>query len=339
VAALSAAIRNLDVSLADHWPHFQVLTPHVLELLAGAARHLGRRQRRDLMDCMVSCITSYLWSRAEPRAEQLAAHALELGRDLGCADSPEHLRLRHVHAWAIRDQGRFAEAAESLRHVLEAQRALPGGATHVDTLRTRHDLAWALGRLGRWSDAETELRQVLRESRAHRQGPEQDRDDAFILHTRCKLCWCVGKQGRWNTAEHDYRQLLTDRMTILGRNHPDTLDTRESLGKTLSWQGKWADAETEFHILAADRGRTLGERHPDTLLARQLETYAAGHLARLHHDRRGLRAATAQLEQIRRDQESEHRNTKDTHAFLATLCGTYSPDMPWTDDLPRPETE
>ncbi|MDQ3886491.1 MAG: tetratricopeptide repeat protein, partial [Actinomycetota bacterium] len=210
----------------------------------------------------------------------------------------------------------------------------------VDTLYTRHDLAWAMGRLGRWAEAEHELRQVLREYRTHRQRQGQDRDDAFILHTRCKLCWCIGKQGRWDTAKQDYRLLLTDRAAILGPDHPDTLDTRESLGKTLAWQGEWADAETEFHALATGRRAALGEQHPDTLLAHQLETYAAGYQARLRHDRRAQRAAISQLEQILPRQEfvrgAEHRNTRDCHAFLAALRGTYSPDMPWTDDLPSP---
>lgn len=340
VSAISAAIQDLDVGLAEHWQQFQILTPHVRELLADTARHLGRRWHRELLDCMVHCVTSYLWSRAEPRAEQLAEDALELGRDLGCAGTPAYLRLRHVHAWAIRDQDRFTEAAESLHQVLEAQRTLPGGLTRVDTLRTRHDLAWTKGRLGRWAVAEHELREVLREYRDRHQRRGQAHDDAFMLHTRCKLCWCVGKQGRWDTAERDYRLLLTDRAAILGPHHADTLDTLESLGKTLAWQGRWTDAEAEFHTLTAGRRLTLGEQHPDTLLACQLETYVAGYQARLRRDRRGQRAATARLNQILQDQEStrgvKHRNAYDSRAFLVALRGTYSPDMPWTDDLPRP---
>jgi hypothetical protein len=335
VATTSLAIGGLDVGRVDDWPRFQVLTPHVQTLLADTAGRLGPRQRHDLLDCMVSCITSYLWSRAEPRAEQLAADALALARDLGCAGTPAYLRLRHVHAWAIRDQGKFTEAVESLRQVLEAQQALPDDAVRHDTLRTRHDMAWAIGRRGEWADAENELRHVLRECRR-----ELEHDDAFTLHTRCKLCWCVGKQGRWDDAERDYRLLLADRAEILGPDHADTLDTRESLGKTLAWQDKWVEAEAEFGILAAKRRLLLGEDHPDTLLADQLEAYAAGLLARLRHDRKGQRAAMARLQRILRTQQdvrgTEHRNTKDGHAYLAVLRGTYSTNTPWTDDLPRP---
>ena len=342
VAAIRTMTRRLDVSRADHWRTFHVLAPHVQALLSGTARHLGDRQRRNLLDCMVRCVTSYLWSRAEPRAEQLAEHALEVARTLDCECTSAYLRLRHVHAWSIRDQDRFAEAAESFREVLAAQQQLRHGATGADALHTRHDLAWAMGRLGRWTEAEQELRHVLREWRARLQRRGRQRDDQFILHTRCKLCWCVGKQGQWELAERDYRVLLADRAEILGANHADTLDTLESLGKALAWQGKWADAETEFRTLAARRALTLGEQHPDTLLARQLETYAVGYQALRRHDRRTQRAELTRLEKILRDQEAvrgtEHRDTRDSRAFLAALRGTYPPDLSWTEDLPRPET-
>jgi hypothetical protein len=341
VTAIGEAVRKLDVGRVEHWPRFHALTPHVQELLTSTAPHLGMRWRRDLLDCMTLCISSYVWSRAEPRAEQLAAEALERGRFLGCADSPAYLRLRYVQAWAIRDQDRFAEAAVALRQVLAAQRRLPGGATRADTLRTRHELGWTFGRLGQWADAEVELRQVLREWRARRQHRGLRGDDSFILHTRCKLCWCVGKQGHWDVAERDYRHLLDDRAAILGPDHADTLDTMESLGKAMAWQGKWAEAQAEFHRLAVGRARKLGERHPDALLAHQLETYAAGYQAALRNDRDAQRTAVARLEQILRHQEFvrgvEHRNTLDSRAFLAILRGTYSPNLSWTDDLPRPQ--
>jgi NB-ARC domain-containing protein/tetratricopeptide repeat protein len=340
VAAISAAIRNLDVGEADHWPRFHVLTPHVQELLTDTARQLGRQQRERLLDCMTSCVTSYLWSRAEPRAEQLAADALERGRDLGCEGSPSYLRLRHVHAWAVRDQDRFADAARSVTQVLAAQQALPGGLTRADTLRTRHDLAWAVGRLGRWGAAEAELGQVLAECRTNRRRRGPQLDDAFVLHTRCKLCWCIGKQGRWAAAEQGYRQLLIDRAAILGSHHADTLDTRESLGKALAWQGRWSDAEAEFQALAVGRERTLGAGHPDTLLARQLLAYAVGYQAHQRNDRKGQRAAITLLEQILRNQEftrgPEHRNTRDSRAFLAVLRDARTPDIAWTEDLPEP---
>jgi tetratricopeptide (TPR) repeat protein len=291
---------------------------------------------------MASCIESYLWSRAEPRAEQLAVDALRRGRDLGDAGSPAYLRVRHMLGWAIREQDRYDKAAEILQEVLECQEALPGGAA-TDALRTRHDLAWTLGRLGRWGEAEAQLRRVLGAWRALRESYGQHDDDAFTLHTRCKMYWCINKQGLSGEAEREYRQLLHDRGAVLGADHADSLDTLESLGKTLAWQGKWTDAQLRFQSLAAGRVRTLGERHPDTLLAHQLATYAAGYQAGLNNDVEGLQNAIVRLEEILREQLSargaEHRNTRETRACLAALREPYPPESRWIDDLPRPAAD
>jgi hypothetical protein len=67
------------------------------------------------------------------------------------------------------------------------------------------------------------------------------------------LCWSIGKQGRWAEAERDYRQLTADRAAVLGSRHPDTLDTRENVGKALAWQGNWEQAGHEWSQLAALR--------------------------------------------------------------------------------------
>ncbi|HEX5404781.1 MAG TPA: tetratricopeptide repeat protein [Pseudonocardiaceae bacterium] len=341
VAAISARTEILDVSRAEHWQYFHVLTPHVQQLLAGAGPHLRPQERQVLLDCMTRCITSYLWSRAEQRAEQLARSALELGRQLACVDSPAFLRLQLTQAWSIREQDRYAESETLFRELLRRQLALlPDGPIHTDTLRTRHHLAWAVGRQGRWADAEAEFRDVLRLRRDICQRQGENIDDIDILHTRCMLCWCVGNQGRWEEAEHGYRLLVANRETILGATHPDTLDTGESLGKVLAWQGKWVEAEINFQELATARCSALGETHPDTLLARQLAAYAAGHRAQLHHNRQGVRDAIRTLIQVLDQQRSirgeAHRNTRDTHALIAALRRTDTPVPPWPTDLPRP---
>lgn len=343
VGALQAAVGRLAMGDAEHWPRFHVLTSHVHHMLASTATHLRQPQRQTLLDILARCVSSYMWSRAEQRAEQIAANGLARGRALGCAGTAAYLQLRQVHGWSVREQGRPAEAEGSLREVLTAQLALAGGPSRADALRTRHDLAWTTGRLGRWSEAERELREVLRLRRERLRCRGWPDDDADVMHTRCMLCWCVGKQGRWADAERGYRTLLVDRTRALGPYHADTLDTLESLGKTLAWQHKWADAEVEFHTLWTGRTYKLGGEHPDTLLSRQLELYVMGYRAGLDRDRRGRKAARVLLEQVVADQRSvrgdDHPNTRDGMAFLAVLRGEYSADLPWTHDLPRPELD
>jgi hypothetical protein len=340
-AAACAFASKLDTGSAEHWPDFRVLTPHVEELLQNTAAHLGQRARRDLLTCMVRCIAAHIWSKAELRAEQLALQAMTLAADLGCHDQ-DVLGLRHVHAWARCEQGWLAEAAQAFQDILARQLQMKDAATRLNTLRTRHQLAWTLGRQGRWADAEAGLQEVIRllDDRRRQRGAEGHDAHILRLHTRCKINWCAGRQGRWAEAEQGYRQLVTDREEVLGPEHPDTLDARYNIGKALAWQGKWAAAENEWRHTTSDRAHTLGDHHPDTLLARQLQLYAGGYQAWQSGDRRARRLAVAGLEMVlsaqREKRGDDHRETIETRALLAALRGDYSPDMMWSEDLPRP---
>ena len=338
--ALCAAAARLDPGSARHWPYFRVLTPHVLHLLADSAPCPGLRQRRELLDCMVRCIASYMWSRAQARAEQLAETALELAGQLGAGYEAEILRLRHAHAWSLRDQDRLDDAEELFRQILAEQLDMPGGAIREDTLRTRHDLAWTVGRLGRWPEAETQFRDVLSSRRDLRRQRGEVGDDPDTLHTRCMLCWCVGRQGRWAEAERDYRLVAADRAAVLGPDHADTLDTRENIGKALAWQGLWEQAEREWRDTGDMREKTLGEEHPDTLRTRQLNAFAAGYLAWERGLHAGRRAAAGDLTQLLEVQirvcGKDHKETVETCVLLAALGKNRPTLLPWPEDLPRP---
>ncbi|HEX6509376.1 MAG TPA: tetratricopeptide repeat protein, partial [Chloroflexota bacterium] len=335
---LTTTAAALDTGDAEHWPYFQHLTPHVLDMLTHAAPHLGTGRQRGLLNCMVLCIASYMWSRAESRAEQLASTALELALGLGDDHKAHYLRLHHALAWSLREQGRLTEAEALFKKVLSEQLAMPDGAMRADALLTSHDLAWTVGRSGRWHEAEEQFRDVLQRRRDLRRQHGQEGDDSDIMHTRCMMCWSVGKQGRWSEAERGYRSLAADRAALLGLEHADTLDTWENIGKALAWQGRWADAESVWRWLAERRERTLGEKHPDTLRACQIAAYATGFLAR---NRSGRRNAITALERIHKIQiyarGKDHKETQETLALLAELRGKRLTDLLWPEDLPQPE--
>ena len=128
IAVIEAALSRLDPGSAEHWPYFSVLTPHVTGLLTDAAPHLSMKHRRTLLNGMVRCIASYMWSRAESRAQQLAVDALALARGLKADHEPVYQRLRHMRAWSLREQGRFSEAEALFREVLAELMRMPGGA-------------------------------------------------------------------------------------------------------------------------------------------------------------------------------------------------------------------
>jgi hypothetical protein len=141
---IQATLGRLDPGNAGHWPYFRVLTPHAVDLLSCTAPQLGMKHRRMLLNAMVRCLASYIWSRAEPRAEQLAAGTLALAPRLAAGNKSACQRLRHAYAWSLREQGRLPEAEVIFREILAGQMQMPGGPTCEDTLRTRHDLAWTM---------------------------------------------------------------------------------------------------------------------------------------------------------------------------------------------------
>lgn len=339
VATIQAALSRLDPGDASDWPRFRVLTPHVIDLLANAAPHLGMRHRRALLNAAVRCIASYIWSRAEPRAQQLAVGALGLASQLAAGQEPVLQRLRHVYAVSLREQGRLSESEALFREVLAEQMRMPGGATRGDTLRARHDLAWTVGRQGDWAAAEKQFRDVLQLRRERRQRGARQGDDADIMHTRCMLSWSIGKQGRWAEAERDFRQLAADRAGLLGSTHADTLDTRENIGKSLAWQGNWAEAAREWNRLAALRAEVLGDRNPDTLRTCQLAAYATGILARETGNRDSRRRAATALREVLDAQTDirgeEHKETQETRALLTELDAKPRPGSTWPEDLPQ----
>jgi hypothetical protein len=340
IAVIQTALSRLDDGSAEDWPYFSALTPHVTGLLTDTAPRLSMKYRRTLLNAMVRCIASYMWSRAESRAQQLAVDALALARGLGADHEPVYQHLRHMRAWSLREQGQLSEAEALFREVLAELMRMPGGEMRGDTLRARHDLAWTIGRQGNWVTAEEQFRDVLQRRRERRQRQGGDGDNPDILHTRCMLCWSIGKQGRWAEAERDYRKLTADRTAVLGSYHADTLDTRENIGKALAWQDRWAEARREWDQLTALRSAALGERNPDTLRTRQLAAYAAGRLAREDANRPGRRRATAVLREILDTQidvrGEDHRETRETRALLADLDGKTRPESVWPEDLPDP---
>jgi hypothetical protein len=58
---------------------------------------------------------------------------------------------------------------------------------------------------------------------------------------------------------------LEGRERVLGREHPDTLTSRDSLARLYSDQGRHAEAEPLMERVVKGRQRMLGLEHPDTL--------------------------------------------------------------------------
>ena len=73
-----------------------------------------------------------------------------------------------------------------------------------------------------------------------------------------------------------FEELLTDRLRVLGPDHPETLTTRANLARWRGRRGIPAGAVAAFEELLADYQRVLGPDHPETLTTRANLAYWRG---------------------------------------------------------------
>ncbi|KAK8092124.1 uncharacterized protein PG998_015137 [Apiospora kogelbergensis] len=76
---------------------------------------------------------------------------------------------------------------------------------------------------------------------------------------------CYSLLGKYAEAEEMCRQTLGLTETVLGREHPDTLDSMNNLAVVLDSQGKYAEAEQMHRETLGLRETVLGREHPNTL--------------------------------------------------------------------------
>jgi tetratricopeptide (TPR) repeat protein len=177
-------------------------------------------------------------------------------------DPEEWAELQAALASGSTDQGRYIEAENILRKVVEVRTRILG-ADHPDTLRSRQNLAVALWRRGRYAEAEADFHEIIeREQKVF--GPEHP----DTLLSRNNLGLILLGQGKYTEAENQYRDLIKAYEKVLGPEHPDTLRSRHNLTFALNGQGRYAESERQCRELIRLYEKVLGPEHPETLLTR-----------------------------------------------------------------------
>ena len=178
------------------------------------------------------------------------------------SDHPDTLTARNNLAGAYEDVGRFGEAIELYKRVLD-DRVRVLGSDHPDTLTTRNNLAGAYDSAGRFGEAIELFEQVLFE-RERVLGP----DHPDTLTTRNNLAVAYHSVGRFGEAIELFERVLADRVRVLGPDHPDTLNARDNLALAYDSAGHLAEAIDAWEELLPDCQRVLGLEHP---LTKQVE--------------------------------------------------------------------
>lgn len=74
--------------------------------------------------------------------------------------------------------------------------------------------------------------------------------------------------GQYQAAQLKYRRALQLHEKVLGKEHPDTLDSMSNLALVLDSLGKYEEAEQMHRQTLKLRKRELGAEHPDTRRSR-----------------------------------------------------------------------
>jgi tetratricopeptide (TPR) repeat protein len=98
---------------------------------------------------------------------------------------------------------------------------------------------------------------------------------------RVLLIWrvagCLYHDGRYKEAEPWYMQMTEMSKTLLGEEHPETLNSMDNLATTYSSQGRWKEGEELGVQVMEIRRKLLGKEHPRTLvtIANLATTYSS----------------------------------------------------------------
>ena len=92
--------------------------------------------------------------------------------------------------------------------------------------------------------------------------------DLEHMHGADAIASAYVSAGRLNDATLLFEQILTDRVRILGNDHPDTLISRDNLAGAYEADGRLNEAITLYEQTLADSTRILGNDHPSTLASR-----------------------------------------------------------------------
>ncbi|CAG8972449.1 hypothetical protein HYALB_00001138 [Hymenoscyphus albidus] len=167
-------------------------------------------------------------------------------------------------ASVYRSQGQWNEAEEQGTKVLEMSKRLLG----VDNFST----ICSISNISRHGLQTTSSVGHVTEVRPPSSGTRRE-----IAWSTCKKPSCViwksnlastyGRQGLFHHAEELEEEIHRLRKTVLGPDHPDTLNSMVNLTALYQQQGRWAKAEAEVlgELVVARSKKILGEEHSDTV--------------------------------------------------------------------------
>jgi tetratricopeptide (TPR) repeat protein len=289
-------------------PRLRLLTPHALALL--------RRVADPVAVADVLAVTTRLAIALHRTGDYMSgweaarAAAALAERTLGS----EHRLVLAAYSRAGRGlfrMGRYAEAAELHRRVLDTQERL-FGAADPDTLHSAHGLQMVLGNIAGGRAEAQALRQFAVAGREAALGP------AHPLTLRSK-CSQLAFMPAAELASEDGQSLLSlpeECARHLGSDHTVTLTARLDRARALRELGRSAEADAEAGGVLADYQRRFGPEYPVVLAAQQLYATTQAAVGRLDS---AIELLTDVVERRERGLGADHHFTVHCRGVLDRL--------------------
>ena len=235
------------------WPAWAELMPHLLTADLAGTGNPGLRQ----LACR-AC--RYLLARGDRRtAFGITGNLRERWRDRLGDDHEHTLAIGHYLAWALSDMGRWAEARDLDRDVLDRRRRVLG-QDHPDTLTSAHNLAVYLRGLGE-AQAARDLDQDTLDRFRRVLGP----DHPDTLFSANGLVHDLSDLGEVQAARDLAQDTLECQSRVLGPDHPSTMTCADSLAAALRDLGDVQAARDLDQDILDRKRRVLGPDNPGTL--------------------------------------------------------------------------
>lgn len=224
------------------------------DAVAGQERVLGRDHSDTLTTAQALGVV--LTGLGRP-AEAQALHqdvSERRARALG-SKHKDTLISRNKTADALRSSGRFEEAAAMFRELVDdADHAY--GAGSKEAVISRNNLAATVFQLGRAEEAAALFRAVLA---ATADNPEQE---DLAAATRNNLATVLFQLEEYREAGQLLRDSVTERVRMLGPDHPDTIQSVANLARVLAVDGNRAEAARLTRRCLSHYERRLPSSHP-----------------------------------------------------------------------------
>ncbi len=167
---------------------------------------------------------------------------------------PFFLILQHGFVRVLYEDGRVDEAEGLAREVIASRRKLLG-MDHPETLKTVSNLAMIIGESRSPSEAASLLRENLDLL------SEEQRNHSVGLKLRHNLGHFLTLSGAFEEATFVLEDVWRQRIKVLGKDHPGTLNSRYTLGKAWMAKGHLHEAEMILREVTEQASQLYGASH------------------------------------------------------------------------------